>query len=318
MSGLTARCAELPAFAAAFTDAGFFTDVLDGLNDGVYLVDRARTIRFWNRGCERITGYPAGEVVGRRCFENLLRHVDQNGCQLCVGMCPLAQTMRDGQPRQTRVWLHHKRGHRLPVRVEVKPARDPDGQIIGAIETFIDDSPLTAVQDRVAELEQLAMVDKLTGVPNRRFLELTLSGRLAELRRYGTPFVLAFGDIDGFKQVNDVLGHEKGDAVLQMIAMTLAGNLHGSDTVARFGGEEFVLLLHHTRHPGSIAACERLRKLVASSSLDAPSGPISVTISFGATLARPSDTLETLLHRADRLLYHSKRQGRDRTTTDLD
>ncbi len=317
MPRASARSADVPALATALSQPELFIEVLDSLSDPVYLVDRGRTIRFWNRACERVTGYRAVEVVGRRCFDDILRHVDENGRRLCVGFCPLAHTMRDGEPRQTRVWLHHKRGHRLPVFVGVNPIRDSAGQIIGAIETFTDESTLAATQERVAELERLAMVDALTGVPNRRYLELTLPSRLAELRRHGAPFVAAFADIDHFKQINDAHGHDAGDAILRMTATTLAGNLRGSDELARYGGEEFVLLLHHTDAEASRSVCERLRKLVASSSLDTPGGPVSVTVSFGATLATPNDSPESVLRRADALLYHSKENGRDRITTDL-
>jgi diguanylate cyclase (GGDEF)-like protein/PAS domain S-box-containing protein len=317
MSPSRSSVSEALALSAALGQPDFFREVLDGLSDAVYLVDRRRTIRFWNRACEQITGYASEEVVGRHCFDNILRHVDDEGHRLCVGLCPLAHTMRDGEPRRTRVWLHHKDGYRLPVHVGVNPIRDADGQIIGAIETFTDDSTLAASQERIGELEQLAMVDALTGVPNRRFLELTLSSRLAELRRGGAPFVVAFADVDHFKRINDVHGHDIGDRVLKMIATTLAADLRGSDTLSRFGGEEFVLLLHQAGTDASGLVCERLRSLVASSSLDVPDGSVSVTASFGATLAEASDSPETVLHRADALLYQSKRDGRDRVTTDL-
>ena len=107
------------------------------------------------------------------------------------------------------------------------------------------------------------MVDPLTAVPNRRFLELTLSSRLAEMRRHGAQFVVAYGDVDRFKRVNDVYGHNVGDRALRMVATTLTSNLRGSDAVARVGGEEFVVLLNHASAGTSLACCERLRRLVA-------------------------------------------------------
>ncbi len=315
-TGIRERAA-FSAFAAALDEPGFFREVLDGLSEAVYLVDRRRTIRFWNRACEELTGYRAAEVVGHRCFEDILRHVDEHGTPLCAGLCPLAHTLRDGSPRKTRVWLHHKNGHRVPVHVGVNPVRDREGRIIGAIETFRDDSSLAATQERVEELEQLAMVDPLTGIPNRRFLGVTLPSRLAELCRHGAPFIVAFADIDRFKVVNDVHGHEMGDAVLRMAARTLAANLRANDTVTRFGGDEFVLLLHYGQAEASDMICERLRAMVAASSLDRPDGPVSVTMSFGATPARPGDSVSSVLTRADALLYASKRAGRNRITTAL-
>jgi diguanylate cyclase (GGDEF)-like protein/PAS domain S-box-containing protein len=242
-------------FDAALGEPDFFVELLDSLSDAVYLVDRDRTIRFWNRACEQITGYRAVEVVGHHCFEGILRHVDEHGRRLCFGPCPLALTIKDGTPRENRIWLHHKDGHRVEVQVGVRPVRDGRGQIIGAIETFTDESAVAATHARLAELEQLAMVDALTGVPNRRFLEMTLSSRLAELRRYAVPFVVAFADIDHFKRVNDDNGHDVGDEVLRMVAKTLSGNVRSSDTLARFGGEEFVLVLNHMRVRARRSGC---------------------------------------------------------------
>lgn len=101
-----------------------------------------------------------------------------------------------------------------------------------------------------------------------------------------------------------------------MVANTLAGNLRGSDTLARFGGEEFVLLLSHAAGTNAIGVCERLNRLVATSSIDGLAGSVSVTISFGATLAQPTDSCESVLRRADALLYQSKQFGRDQVVTD--
>jgi diguanylate cyclase (GGDEF)-like protein/PAS domain S-box-containing protein len=304
-------------FRAVLGEPDFVIEVLNSLRDAMYLVDRERTILFWNRACEEITGYRAEDVVGHHCFEGILRHVDEHGRRLCFGLCPLAHTIGDGKPREQRIWLHHRNGHRVGVQVGVRPVCDASGRVIGAIETFTDESTLTATQARLAEFEQLAMVDALTGVPNRRFLEMTLSSRLAELRRYAVPFVVAFADVDRFKHVNDENGHDIGDDVLRMVAKTLSGNIRASDVLCRFGGDEFVLVLNHTRPAEAIGLVERLHMLVAASSVSAGEGDLGVTMSFGATVAGPEDSSQTVLRRADELLYRSKREGRDRVTNDV-
>ena len=103
------------------TNSGFYRELLDNLYEGVYYVDRQRRITFWNKAAETITGYSRREVLGHKCFQNLLKHVDDQGVSLCLSACPLAQTIQDGQPRSTSVYLHHKDGHRLPVAVRVAP-----------------------------------------------------------------------------------------------------------------------------------------------------------------------------------------------------
>ena len=291
--------------------------MLDALAEGVYLVDPRRTIRFWNKASERISGYAAADVVGHHCFENILRHVDDQGQQLCFVGCPLHATMRDGNGRSCRMWLHHRDGRRIPVQVRTTPIRDNDSRIIGAIEFFTDESVLTTAQERAAELEHLVLTDPLTELPNRRYLDIAVPSRLEEARRYEQGLGVAFVDIDHFKAVNDRYGHETGDKALRMVAGTLAANLRTSDIICRFGGEEFVLLFTHNQPAELEATCERLITLVGASSLDiGHAAPLSVTISIGATAARPGDDPDSLLSRADELLYRSKQDGRNRVTCD--
>ena len=300
--------ARLAVFAAAVSQAGQFAEILDELGEAVYLVDRDRTISFWNRECERVSGYSAREVVGRQCFDDILRHIDDEGRRLCKQLCPLAHTMRDGKTRRCRVWLHHREGHRLPVKIVAQPIRDHDGVIIGALEAFADDSSLASTRARLVEMERLAMVDPLTDVPNRRYLEMALTSRLAELSRYGLEFSVAIVDLDDFKDVNDRFGHAVGDAVLTMVATALAANERAEDVVARLGGDEFVVVLQHADLQTATAICERLRMLIAGSELEQDGIAVHVTASFGVTAARPDDDIDSLMRRADGFLYSAKQR----------
>ena len=95
----------------------FYKELVDNLYDGVYFVDRDRRITYWNEGAERITGYSAPQVIGRRCRDTLLNHVTANGVLLCQDHYPLAAVMENGKPREAEVYLHHADGHRVPVMV---------------------------------------------------------------------------------------------------------------------------------------------------------------------------------------------------------
>lgn len=117
-------------------DKQFYQDLLDQISDGVYFVNRDRRITYWNGGAKRITGYDADEVMGHSCSEGILRHVDDTGRQLCLSGCPLARVMKDGNPLETNIYLHHKDGHRVPVNVRGQALRDPAGQIVGSVEVF--------------------------------------------------------------------------------------------------------------------------------------------------------------------------------------
>jgi PAS domain S-box-containing protein len=137
-------------------DAEFYRDLVDRMSDGVYFVDRSRRITYWSRGAERLTGYRAADVLGKRCRDRLLNHVDENGAPLCGAACPLAATMRDGQARDAPGFMHHADGHRQPVWVRSAPLTGEDGIVTGAVEVFSDDSATTAARARAEELEHLA------------------------------------------------------------------------------------------------------------------------------------------------------------------
>ncbi|MBI5498867.1 MAG: sensor domain-containing diguanylate cyclase [Deltaproteobacteria bacterium] len=288
--------------------------ILDELQDGVYVTDRERRVRYWNRGAERISGYGADEVVGHKCSENILIHVDAEGTPLCLTGCPLSATIGDGMHREADVFLHHRDGHRVPVRVRVQPLRNGEGRVIGAVETFSDNTAQLAALKQVEELQAIAFIDPLTGVGNRRHAEQTLTARLEELRRYGWSFAVMFIDIDHFKDVNDSFGHEVGDRVLRMVARTLAGSLRSFDFLGRWGGEEFLCVVPMQIDAQLPPLAARCRALVEGSSLRVGDRFVNVTISLGATMADASDTVDSLVRRVDDLMYQSKVAGRNRVT----
>jgi diguanylate cyclase (GGDEF)-like protein/PAS domain S-box-containing protein len=294
----------------------FYATLLDNLHDGVYFVDPERRITLWNKAAERITGFAREEVVGKRCADNILRHVDERGNSLCDGTCPVAYTLGDGQRRSASVFLHHKDGHRLPVAVGVAPITDNQQNIIGAVEIFRDNSATVAALEHLKELEDLAYLDPLTKIANRTYLENFIVSKFNELRRLDWSFGVIYAGVDRFKQVNHTYGHQTGDAVLEMVAQTLVKNCRSFDLVGRWGGDEFICIISRLKDADQLTVtAERLRALVESAWVSLPDCSLHVTISLGATLARLQDTPETLIHRADSLMYQSKAEGRNRFTS---
>jgi diguanylate cyclase (GGDEF)-like protein len=165
-------------------------------------------------------------------------------------------------------------------------------------------------------MRRVAMTDALTEIGNRRSLELHLRTTLAEFDPENGA-ALIFIDIDNFKQFNNTHGHKVGDQVLKMVAKTLHYNLRATDALGRWGGEEFLVILHDCDKLETLnAVAEKLRVLVASSSFDHNGATLNVTVSMGATFARATDTPESLVHRADRLMYASKHAGRNCVTVE--
>jgi diguanylate cyclase (GGDEF)-like protein/PAS domain S-box-containing protein len=296
-------------------DKEFYEDLLDQISDGVYFVTRDRHITYWNGGAERITGFSAGEVLGHSCSEGMLRHIDDTGRQLCLGGCPLAAVMTDGEPREAQVYLHHKEGQRVPVTVRGRALRDGEGAIVGSVEVF---SPRTlnpfAGQRRVNKDD---LLDPVTGLPPRRLGELNLQTLMRAVAEGVTTMGVLFIDADHFKNINDTLGHKTGDRVLRMVAQSTANGLRRGDIPIRWGGDEFLVLLPGIDQAALHATAERVRILVENSWIQERRAQVRVSVSVGATMAVPTDTVDDLVDRADRLMYASKHGGRNRGTCDL-
>ncbi len=297
-------------------DHALFQVILENVQDGVYLVDRDRRIEYWSPGAAQLSGFTPEQVVGRCCHDNILVHVDENGRNLCHDGCPLLQSMEQGVRLSGQVYMHHADGHRVPVHVRCAPLFGPDGIVVGAVETFSDATTEEAASERARLLEREALLDPLTGLPNRRHLDASLAGALARQEREGLGFGVLMLDIDHFKRVNDEHGHPVGDRVIRMVGRTLSRNIRPYDVAGRWGGEEFLILLHGIMPEGLLRLSERLRSLVSRSHLPEADLPVSVTVSIGATMARPGDTASGLLARADALLYFAKQAGRDRVAAD--
>ena len=156
----------------------------------------------------------------------------------------------------------------------------------------------------------LSQTDHLTGVPNRRFMDDALRRELARCQRSGAPLAVLFVDLDHFKRVNDQLGHDVGDSVLAAVANELQVALRPYDVLARWGGEEFLVLLPESDAGQARRIAERLRERLAE--LVIPGCPWSVTGSIGIAARRPDDSPSSLVHRADEALYRAKAAGRNR------
>jgi diguanylate cyclase (GGDEF)-like protein len=181
-------------------------------------------------------------------------------------------------------------------------------------ESMTQASPVLANLRNLALSETRALTDGLTGLPNRRSADDTLKRMAAHAGRTSNSLGAVLFDLDHFKQVNDLSGHEKGDEVLAAVGLAIMGNLRASDFAARFGGEEFVLLLPETDRDGAVTVAQKLREAIAAVEVPGVSRPITAT--FGvAALPEDADEPTLLLRAADRALYLAKSRGRNRVET---
>jgi diguanylate cyclase (GGDEF)-like protein len=226
-------------------------------------------------------------------------------------MCTLAATIADGEPREAELYMHHKDGHRIPVSVRVSCLTDNDGNIIGGIELFTNISNQAANELRVKELEKMALIDNLTQLANRHYIEREIQSRFEEKKRFNVPFGILFMDIDHFKKFNDLYGHDMGDNVLKFVANTFIANARPFDLYGRWGGEEFIGIIRNINNKDLELMGNRTRLMIENSYIIHERKKIGVTISIGATLVNEKDTIDSIIKRADTLLYESKAAGRN-------
>ncbi|MFN8128670.1 MAG: diguanylate cyclase [Candidatus Nanopelagicales bacterium] len=272
---------------------GVYQAILDRMEEGVCVVDAGGRITLWNAAAEQITGYRGSDVLGRAAMEVLPDGASD-----------------DTAAADRQVYLHHKHGHQLPVILRRTALLDERGADTGCL-IFLSAVPGARPAHGGLQLAE-GDRDPLTELANRRCVQRHIEPLVAaELKPVGVLFI----DVDGFKAVNDRLGHSMGDRVLRMVARTVANGLRQSDWAVRWGGEEFVAVVHAARAEELAEVAERLRTLISSSWVEAAGTRISVTVSIGATMVEPGQSLESAIDRADHLMYESKRAGRNRVTS---
>ncbi len=297
---------------------GLFKVILDNINDAVYFVDRERRILYWNKAAENISGFKSEEVVGKKCSDNILQHIDEKGNILCLNGCPLTYSMAHDTNTVAKVFMHHKDGHRIPVVVKATPIKDSSGRIVGAAEVFYDNSQVINLREKIDALEELVMLDELTKLPNRRFIELNVKSKISEVKRYNRLFCIIFLDLDNFKSINDTYGHLVGDQILRMVATTVKLNLRYFDLVGRLSGDEFIIVAEIPAKEKARELAEKILTLIKSSFLVIENERVSVGASLGVYILKPSDTYKSAIEKADRLMYVSKKSGKNIITYEED
>jgi diguanylate cyclase (GGDEF)-like protein/PAS domain S-box-containing protein len=293
---------ELHAARSELTRLGAEQNVMLD-NDLVGIVKfRENQIAWANRGAHRVFGHPGRSLLGRSAR---VLHVNDASYEL---EARLAQpTLERGAIYRHQLEMARADGQKLwidAIGVTLSAAKRESMWI------FADVTEMKAYQ---AQVEHIAFHDPLTGLPNRLLMRDRLDMALASASRSGRQLALCFIDLDGFKPINDRYGHAAGDSILAEIALRLAGCLRASDTVARVGGDEFVVIIDGLAGEAEVhAASERLRAAVALPCFVDGLPPLTVSASIGVALLAPGQDGEALLRAADAAMYEAKRLGKNR------
>ena len=311
-----------------FTALNFAVKLMEHLVVPTFVLDAECRVVIWNRACERLTGVPAGELIGTRehwrafydaprpCLADLIAQGRTAEVEALYAAHEEPVDPAQGvYGRRAENWcVMPQMGTRLYLAIDAGPIFDEEGRLIAVVETLRD---MTVQKEAQTELQRLATRDGLTGIANRRSFDDVLAAEWLRGMRDAKPLSLILIDVDHFKLYNDHFGHQGGDECLKAVAGAISAScLRSSDLAARYGGEEFTAILPGTSAEGGMVVAERMRAAVAARSMQHPGndGRGHVTVSVGvATLIPARDRApEDLVAAADAALYCAKREGRDR------
>ncbi len=276
---------------------------LNSIGDGVASTDLLGNIRFLNLAAEKMTGWPLEEATGRP-FAEVLRILDATSREPVAS--PLEILTENNHPASNSILLRRDE-YEIPIEGSISPIHGREGEAAGAVIVFRD---VSAARAMALQITHSAEHDFLTGLPNRLLLNDRIGLAIASAQRHSNKVAVLFLDVDGFKHINDSLGHAIGDKLLQSISKRLEKCIRGGDTVSRQGGDEFVALLSEVeRAEDTVPVASRmLQALGEVHSIDGHD--LHVTASIGISIF-PDDgpDAETLIKNADTAMYQAKENG---------
>jgi len=282
----------------------------------VYVTTGERQIVFWSKGAERITGYSSDEVLNGHCYDNILVYTDVLGKNLCFDECSLQKCIETGEWQEAKeVFLKRKDGERLAVYIKASTLQVGDErygvQIFGELQSVAG----SALVERLKQLFDASIVDQLTGLYNRRYIDTILDQQYGLFKRHFQRFGLVIIDVDKFKNINDGFGHLAGDEALKFVASIVQRTMRSMDFLARFGDDEFIILCPLVELEGVEKLSQRIVELVHHSVLSSPENQknvIEVSVSVGGSMVDYKDKSATdVIARAEEALSRIKRDGGD-------
>jgi diguanylate cyclase (GGDEF)-like protein/PAS domain S-box-containing protein len=274
--------------------------IINSVRDALVMVDNFGAVTLFNPAAEELFGYTKEEMLGKDIHKMLLK--DDADFQAYKESFS-SNVIIDDYEKIKELKARHKNGHVIDVEVSISTLKVKENNYFVGLVRDISE------RVRVREaLEKLSVTDYLTNTYNRRYFITKLEEEIERVKRFGREFSLAMLDMDHFKDINDQFGHDIGDTVLKSVVSMIKGRIRNVDCLARWGGEEFMILLADTPVDKARVLIEELRHGI--SKINIP-GAVNFTGSFGLAGYNSGDTAETLLQKADSLMYEAKSAGRN-------
>lgn len=283
-------------------DDDSFKMIINNFNEALYITNKQRVITHWNTFAENITGFKSDEVIGRKCCDNILEHIDNKGNSLCIDNCPLAASINEESPKEANLYLHHKEGHRVPINVKTDVLYNSKNVVIGGIQTFSAVEPI--------ELYPKNRLDHLTQLYNKSFISEKLKEifKKKDIKTFG---ILRF-DIDDQKSIITEYGPEIKNKILQLVSNNILSVSRPNDIYGRWGDDKFIGIILDVDTTELYNIAEVIKFTTENSYI--LNNKISITLSIGGTLSKKSDFILTILERVDKFIFKSKKNGGNQIT----
>ena len=283
-------------------------NILDSIPSGVYATDTKRRIFYWNKRAEIITGWKAEEIIGKSCYTSNLDHIDKCGTELCNLSCPLFDSICKSNVNQAHVLVRHKDGYRIPIIVNTYPIYDKNNKIIGGYEVFYEDT--TPMRCRLKDTfdKNKEFYDKLTLLPNQKYILSFINYKLLEFENFNRPFILLFGNLDNFTEFNKNYGSFNGDKILQNIAFNVKSNYKKADIIGRWKNDIFAGVFNIVNSDTVDIVAEKFYECINNSDIIVDDKRVGVTISVGVAIVKHGETIDKLIARVCDLVKEAKKE----------
>ena len=293
----------------------FRQSLLNSMTDGAVFLDRNLRVTAWNLRLEQMTGLAAKNLLNQRYDRNMLGFRDPVSGELVPeNLDPIAILLKSAQVFKGAYRIADSSNRQLRIQLTATPVIDADRQFVGCVLLIHDDSAELDLERQLRDLHALSILDPLTQVSNRNGFERAMDFFVHKHNQTNTPYSLIICDIDFFKQINDNYNHHIGDQALVAFAALLQDLISDRDVLARFGGEEFVILCDNCNLKSAATRAEQIRETLNKTPMKMLDGKF-ITASFGVAELQPNESSTELFVRADTALLEAKETGRNRVVT---
>lgn len=286
--------------------------ILETLQTGLCIVDRTQKILFWNDGAQRITGFFRHEIVGHRSRADLFAQEEAHSAIVADAAQAIDQALRGGEAAVVQTAMRHKDGHPIVVRLWVTPVRSPEGEIIGAAESFHETFSDSDWDRRQNKLAAFGCQDPLTGAATWRFTQSQIQEHLLTFHEYRIPFSVICIEVDRIRELLKSRGARAVAVILRLVAVTLGNNLAPTSLLGYMGENRFLAVIAECDPWGLAAEAERLRGMITRARVNWWGETLPLSASFGGAYVAPEDTAAILIGRAQQALEAALKSGGNR------